>query len=335
MQATINDIAREAGVSTATVSRVMNNSPKVSEATKERVRHVMEKYDYSPSFIARGLKSKSMKTIAVVVKKMTMLHHMRIATEINARFTELGFDVVIYETGSTSEGIQAFLTRMANRSIDGIIFIGSAFQALENVSDFNNILGKTPVVIANGWISGTYGIMVDEAAGCEMLVDQIASAGRTHMLFIHSNETNSTMNKMKGFLKKSEELKAEHNFHHVHVEQNEECKENLLSLIKNLAIDGIICEDDQLALGVEKLLLESGYHIPEDISLGSFNNSIYSSLGSPSITSVDNKPIEQGQLCAEVLEKLLEDKVPEDLKEKKVVTTLIPELVIRKSTLVH
>ena len=122
MSATIRDIAKEAGVSTATVSRVLNSSTHVNEDTKEKIMSVVKKYNYSPSTIARGLKTKSIKTIAIVVKSFTMFHHMRIADQINNHFSKKGYDIMMFETGTDEEGIQLFIRRMLDKSIDGIIF---------------------------------------------------------------------------------------------------------------------------------------------------------------------------------------------------------------------
>lgn len=334
MQITINDIANEAGVSTATVSRVMNNNPKVTEETRKRVLAVMKKYNYSPSFIARGLKNKSMKTIAVVVKGMTTLHHMRIATEINSHFTELGYDVVIFETGTTAEGIAQFLKRMADRSIDGIIFVGSAFQTLEDIPDFQEILKNIPVVISNGWIEGTYGVLVDEAVGARKLMEHIFEIGRKHPVFLSYSSTLSSQNKIQGY----KEVMAAHGLEGevITIEDGPSVDPDAPSFKALVAegsdIDTIICEDDEFAAKVQKALLKLGVRIPEDIAMGSFNNSIYAELTPSSLTTVDNKAAEQGQLCADILKHLLQDQT-EGLEEKKIIDILQPTLVIRESTI--
>ena len=113
MSATIRDIAKEAGVYTATVSRVLNSSTHVNEDTKEKIMSVVKKYNYSPSTIARGLKTKSIKTIAIVVKSFTMFHHMRIADQINNHFSQGSVSV---EAGGTMMGDVKIKTNNENQN---------------------------------------------------------------------------------------------------------------------------------------------------------------------------------------------------------------------------
>lgn len=328
MQATISDIAKEAGVCIATVSRVLNSSATVSKATREKVEKAMKKFDYVPSEIARGLKSKSLKTIAIVVKKLTENHHMRIAEEINRRFAELGYDVVIFETVYEKEdNIASFLKRMLNKNIDGIIFIGSTFQVLTRFPELPELFKNTPVVIANGWIEGTYGLLVDEEKGTRELVEYIQKRGKHNIVFFKGNDTVSTQNKIKGFRSVVGEDGVV-----VDVLNTMDGIQYALEVLKplNKGIDAIVCEDDSIAIKVVSTLMRSGVSIPSEIAVTGFNDSGYSALAFPAITSVDNKAIEQGQFCASLLERILSGK--EEIPEKKVLEVLETDLVIRQST---
>lgn len=325
MSATIRDIAREAGVSTATVSRVLNSSVHVNDDTKEKVMNVVKKYNYSPSTIARGLKTKSIKTIAIVVKSFTMLHHMRIADQINNHFSKKGYDIMMFETGTDEEGIQLFIRRMLDKSIDGIIFIGSTFQLLSSLLETEILLESIPVVIANGWLKDSYGILVDEKKGAEMLTDHFYSTGKRSCIFLHSSNTESCKNKICGFNSYVEE-KEGFKGRVVSLKEDESDIEEALS---SLGYDAIIAEDDMLAIKAMKWLIKNGKKIPQDVSLGGFNNSPISQLVSPSLTTVDNKAIEQGIECAVALESILLGNTP---KEKTILKILSPNLIVRESS---
>ena len=323
MSATIRDIAREAGVSTATVSRVLNSSIHVNEETKEKVLNVVKKHNYSPSTIARGLKTKSIKTIAIVVKSFTMLHHMRIADQINNHFSKQGYDIMMFETGVDEEGMSLFLRRMLDKSIDGIIFIGSTFQLLSSLPETEILLESIPVVIANGWLENSYGILVDEKKGAEMLAEHFYSRGKRNFVFLHTSSTESCKNKISGFKKYIAENK--------NVKGCVLCVPNDLSAIEDalssVEYDAVMAEEDVLALIAMKCLTNRGLRIPKDVAVGGFNNSALSHLSIPSLTSVDNKAIEQGKECAIALENILSEP-----KEKKILKIIPPELIIREST---
>ncbi len=327
MQATISDIAREAGVCIATVSRVLNSSATVSKETREKVEMAMRKFNYTPSEIARGLKNKSLKTIAIVVKKLTMNHHMRIAEEINRRFSELGYDVVMFETGyERDENISSFLKRMFNKNIDGIVFIGSSFQVLTNFHELTELFEKIPVVIANGWIEGTYGLLVDEENGTKSMVEYLKKKGRKRMVFFKCNDTESTQKKIKGFKESLDDSLV------MDIVNTMDGVKYALEVLKPLenGIDAIMCEEDNLAIKVISTLQKSGIAVPGDIAVTGFNDSEYASLSYPAITSVDNKAIEQGQFCASLLERILSGKEVDI--EKKVLKIIETDLVIRQST---
>jgi len=327
MQATISDIAREAGVCIATVSRVLNSSATVSKETREKVELAMKKFNYTPSEIARGLKNKSLKTIAIVVKKLTMNHHMRIAEEINRRFSELGYDVVMFETGyERDENISSFLKRMFNKNIDGIVFIGSSFQVLTNFEELTELFNKIPVVIANGWIEGTYGLLVDEENGTKSMVEYLKKRGRKKIVFFKCNDTESTQKKIKGF---KESIENSEVMEIVNTMDGVKYALEVLKPVEN-GFDAIMCEEDNLAIKVISTLQRSGIAVPGDIAVTGFNDSEYASLSYPAITSVDNKAIEQGQFCASLLERILSGKEVDI--EKKVLKIIETDLVIRQST---
>ena len=327
MQATISDIAREAGVCIATVSRVLNSSATVSKETREKVELAMKKFNYTPSEIARGLKNKSLKTIAIVVKKLTMNHHMRIAEEINRRFSELGYDVVMFETGyERDENISSFLKRMFNKNIDGIVFIGSSFQVLTNFEELTELFNKIPVVIANGWIEGTYGLLVDEENGTKSMVEYLKKRGRKKIVFFKCNDTESTQKKIKGF---KESIVNSEVMEIVNTMDGVKYALEILKPVEN-GFDAIMCEEDNLAIKVISTLQRSGIAVPGDIAVTGFNDSEYASLSYPAITSVDNKAIEQGQFCASLLERILSGKEVDI--EKKVLKIIETDLVIRQST---
>lgn len=329
MPATINDIAKYAGVSAATVSRVLNGTKKVNEETRSRVEEAIRKYSYKPSAIARGLKTKSMKNIAIVVARFTQLHHMKIASEINRYFMNLNYDVVMYEAESSEESVLRFLSRMVDKAIDGIIFIGSAFQVLIKPSEeVSSLLASIPVIIANGYIEGAHGITIDEGYGMKLIVDHLYSTGRRNFIYLKDSNTLSAQNKLSGFIKEAEKQKVD-SYKILDTDCTVEALRKTFEENKEIikAADAIVSDEDIMAIGVVKVLSELGYKIPEEKAVTGFNNSEYSTLSYPEITTIDNKASEQGRICAEILESILQNNEIEAEKE------IIPEIIIRESSI--
>ncbi|MGN1163901.1 MAG: LacI family DNA-binding transcriptional regulator, partial [Candidatus Ornithospirochaeta sp.] len=269
----------------------------------------------------------SIKTIAIVVKSFMMQHHMVIADKINEHFSRKGYDIMMCESGSDEETVSRFLQRMIDKSVDGIIFIGSTFQLLSILPVTDALLKSIPVVIANGWLENSYGIVVDEEEGAEMLARHIHSTGKKKAIFLHSSNTESCRNKISGFKKYA----AEHPDFSAKVVNYSPDLETLEQVLHSVEYDVVVAEDDILAAKVLRIFLSKGMRIPEDVAVAGFNNSNLSSLTYPTITSVDNRAGDQGMECAVLLEKILSGSTDAP-KEKKVHKVIPCTLVVREST---
>ena len=126
----IYDIAREAGVSITTVSRVINKKGYVSEKTRKKIQDVLDRNEYHPSDIARGLVSGSMKTVAIVVVDVRVPHYALTSYIMEQRLSDEGYMVLVCNTGEKEEDCRKYLCMLANRHVDGIILVGSIFNRL-------------------------------------------------------------------------------------------------------------------------------------------------------------------------------------------------------------
>ncbi len=207
----IYDIAKLAGVSTATVSRVLSGNTNVRPSTREKVEKVIRENDYAPSLIARGMNFKSMKTIALVVMSFSNIHHMVITHEIARVFNAMDYNTIIYEAGTSEEDVMRFLLRTREMSVDGLVLVGSAFGFLkeENLDEALRAIGDKPVIIANGWVRGMYGVVVDEDEGCYDAVDYLAGRGIRKVYYFRSLYTSSADNKHQGYIRAVKDFSLE------------------------------------------------------------------------------------------------------------------------------
>jgi len=124
----IYDIAKEAGVSIATVSRVLNNKGTVSAATRARVEAILKQNNYTPSAIARGMVSKSMRTVAVLTVDIRVPHYARTAYTIEREFSRRGYEVILCNTGGDRAETLRYLQAVNQKQADGIVLAASVFD---------------------------------------------------------------------------------------------------------------------------------------------------------------------------------------------------------------
>lgn len=328
---TIYDIAEEAGVSITTVSRVINNKSYISKKTKDKVNAVLEKYNYTPNGIARGLVSRSMKSIGVITVDITDLHHANAACIIEREFQELGYIVILCNTGGKTTESTNYIKMLAERNVDGIILMGSVFNDEDVKASILSYANNIPLVLANCFLDlkNAYSVMVDDAYGITLCVDHLFEKGHSDIVYVKDSNTSSAENKKEGFI-------IGMNKHGLTIDDNSivtvekgikggyEAVEKFISLKKKFS--AIVFGEDITAVGGIKKLRELGKHIPDDVAVTGFNNSSFAECCYPELTSIDNKVETTSSLVVKLLS---------DLIEKRNVTSNIlirPDLVIRKST---
>ena len=136
---TIYDISEKAGVSIATVSRVLNGSNKVSEKTRQRVLSIMEEYDYTPNAFAKGLGSNSTNTIGILCTVSSVAYTAKFIYSIEQKLHDSGYDTLIYFTDSDLESREKYLNLLLSKKVNAVILAGSDFVS-ENAEENNYII---------------------------------------------------------------------------------------------------------------------------------------------------------------------------------------------------
>ena len=179
----IYDIAREAGVSIATVSRVLNHKDTVRADTRAKVEKVLKRCNYAPSAIAQGMVSKSLHTVAVLTVDIRDSHYARTAYTIEREFGRRGYEVILCNTGGDRAETLRTLQAVAQKQVDGLILVGSIFNTICQGAEMENLLRRMPVVLANGTLAlpDAYSVMVDDCRGVEMAVEHLVKLSLIHI----------------------------------------------------------------------------------------------------------------------------------------------------------
>ena len=290
----IYDIARKAGVSTATVSRVINGSKSVSDKTRQRVSTIMTEDGYTPNVFARGLMVNSMKTIGVMTIDVRDLYYARSIYTIEKEARKLGYNVILCNTGEDISEKKKYLKLLLQKRVDGIILIGSVFKENSDNRHITEAAAEVPVVLINGYLEGKniYSIACDDRGAVKTAVKHLADLGHKAISYIYDVETFSGMEKLEGFRSAIQEyglslgcdviLRTSRGI--------EGGYEAVRRLMKNgIKFTALLAAEDILAAGALKALAEAGIEVPGMVSAIGYNNSVIAQCTTPELTSIDNK----------------------------------------------
>jgi LacI family transcriptional regulator len=288
----IKDIARLSGVSVATVSRVINNQPSVSQKSRERVLAVMAENNFTPNIFARGLNSKSTKTIGILCPEMNDINHAKIVSILEHLLRSNGFDSLLCCTGGYRPYNRKIFDLLAAKQVDAILTIGSSYENESDLETYTFIAKHIPIIVINGYVNapGVYNISCDEKNAIYNLVLDLYKTGCRSIYFLEDNITYSACQKREGFLKGIREcgLSEESSCIQVPLDTHElmSAKHQIEHLLeKRYPIDAILSADDILAVGALQALNAVGLSIP----VIGFNNSDYAICCTPYLTSIDNR----------------------------------------------
>jgi LacI family transcriptional regulator len=299
---TIYDIAKEAGVSASTVSRVINNKPGIHPETKKKVQRLLAKYNYSPSETARGLVNQASKIIGILVADIRTIHHTDGAYIIERELAKLGYCSIIFNTGTDDAAKAEYIKILSRRRVEGAVLIGSSFQTEAVRHAIQQYLSAPPIVIANGYIDlpNVHGVLADEQNGVINCVKLLFEKGHRHPAFVIDVHTPSNDLKQLGFVQavRSQGFSGE-----PWVYGTESTLQGAYEVTKRIItehpeVDGIIYSVDFLAAGGVRALTDMAIRIPEQISVIGIDNSIYAEICNPKLTSLDNKLLELSTAAA-------------------------------------
>lgn len=335
----IYDIAAEAGTSISTVSRVLNNKGNVNPEMRSRVEEVLKKYDYKPSAIARGMVSKTMKSIAILTVDVRVTHYARQIYAIEQEFSKHSYNVTVCNTGGSITECEKYMEILSEKQLDGLVLIGSVFNELIHYPEITARMRDIPVVVANGHVDlpNFYSVLVDDTKGIRMAVDYLYEKGHRDILYAYDMETDSAKAKRRGFLEamKLHDIANAERFVITCEYGLEEGKEAAKQIVKTFGMpgddkkpgfSGIVCGEDITAIGIMKGLRSYGIRVPEDVAITGCNNSPDSLICEPEMTTLDSKPELLGFLCAQLLEQLIEG------KGSVADVAIQPDLIVRGTT---
>jgi LacI family transcriptional regulator len=314
LKATLKQIAKELGVSVSTVSKALNDSPEISEPTKNRVKEYAKLKNYKPNVIGLNLKNRSTRTIGVIIPNILNSFFAKVFTGIEKVADEKGYKVITCISNESLEKEISALEMLSNGTIDGFILsISKEAQKLQQFDHFTSIVNEgTPMVM--------FDRIADEVNCDKVIVDDFDSAinATNHLIdtgckniamFSTINQLSVSNLRSQGFYKAFEQKGLKVNENLIILTDNvEEFDEKINDFFDKNVIDGVFALDEHTATGTIKIGLRKGLKIPEDLSVIGFADGVWSRRMTPSLSTVSQHGPEIGEVATKLLIEKLESK---------------------------
>lgn len=327
---TIEDVAKLAGLSRTTVSRVINNHPYVSDEKKKRVQLAMKHLGFVPNSAARRLRKQKAETIAVLVPRVTNPFFSKFIEAIEMVASDHKYKLIICQTRYLPEKEMEYLQLLSTKQVDGIILC-----SLENAwEDVEPYLQHGPIVLCNEYIeeANIPTVNFDHAQGAYIAAKHVLDQGYRHLVFCRGRESKVINQQRKmGFLRAvTEASKQVESIDFVESAYSIEDGKNIfyefLQDKKNPT--AILAGGDEVAAGIIAEASKQGWSIPDDLAVVGFNNQFLSQITDSGITTID-QPIDD--MARKVVE-LMMDKIHTKNYRNKEVYEFELELLVKGST---
>lgn len=310
---TIEDVAGYAGVSVATVSRVLNNSSMVKPATIQRVQEAIQKLNYIPNQSARNLRRQESCVILALAPNFSNPYYSRILTGIGDRSHDRGYSLLICNTAGKEENEKHFLEMLKNHRADGAIMLGCQKDAgwLEEYA------GLFPIVQCCEYVPHLHcpSVSIDNYAASLEMVRYLRGLGHKYIAMLGAhNRFISTQLRREGYLAVMGERKLgfpQKYYEDYYVEADAEYTftSGQLAARKLLALTprptAVFCVSDILALSVISVAKEQGLSVPDDLTVTGFDDVDYTTMFHPYLTTIAQPCYEMGQQSMDLLLRLM------------------------------
>lgn len=332
--ASLKVLAEHLGLSTATISAVINNTPKGRNfplATRERILKVAEEFDYRPNYVARSLRQRRTHTAAVIVQEISEGYAAAILSSIERRLGQEGYLYFVAAHRGDARLIEDYPRLLLQRAVEGFILINTPLR---------RELPVPVVAIASHCpIKGNTRILLDNAKGCRLALHHLVQLGHREIAFFKGHpRSGDTQPRWDGICRAAQELGVQVRpeltiqLHGIAADTEPSTPEEGYAYARQLLERGhrftaLFAFNDISAIGAVSALRDAGLRVPEDVSVVGFDDIPSAAFQNPRLTTVRQPLDRMGDLAAETL--LHRISGANDVRE---VITVEPELVAREST---
>ncbi|PWI59054.1 substrate-binding domain-containing protein [Sulfoacidibacillus thermotolerans] len=308
MSATIYDVAREAGVSMATVSRVMNDTAVVKEETKKRVLDAIAKLSYRPNAVARGLASKRTKTIGVIVPDVSAAFMAELVRGIEDIANMYHYHIILCNSDGQLDRERDLVGTMWEKQVDGLLFMSPKLRQ-EHIDTFEE--AQLPIVLCrtDDPEKRIPSVNINNKQAAIDVVDYLAAKGCKSIAFVGAKAglKSLTDERRAGFLQATERNAITSQLIDVPSETYSGALKFLKDALQTSPVRAIVAANDELAIAAEHVAQDLKLRIPEDVMIVGFDNTKLTEMSRPPLTTVAQSMYDYGAVAMRFLTKLLSD----------------------------
>lgn len=300
---TLEDVAKRARVSTATVSRVLNGGLGVRPATRSRVLRAIEELNYTPDLNARSLAGGQLRSLGVVVSNIANPFFLDIFRSIEASARQRGYDLIVANTDYEPERLASSVMTMLGRRVAGLALVVS-----ETVPPVvSRIVAELPVVLYDGGghrLKGVTNIRANYRGGMQRIVEYLCALGHRRMAFIgHHTRLGPLHERRQAFLSIAEEYAPQVKLMTVASADGMSGGQQAMGQVLDSGFrpTAVACVNDLMAVGALRELHMRGIAVPADVSVTGFDNISMAEFATPALTTADVPREMIGRLICDAL----------------------------------
>jgi len=331
---TLKDIANVLNISSAAVSKAMNDDSRISDKTKKAVKRVAEELNYQPNHLASALRKGKSNLVGVIVPKTNSNFFSSVIEHMEVVLNKAGYNIIITQSNESFEKECKNIDTLLFTQVDGII--ASMANETVDLTYYEKIKSKgIPLILfdrGENDLNVDY-IGIDDYESSHMIVEHLIAKGCKRIAHIGGfRRTRIFNNRIRGYVDAIHKHNLPHD-DHLLIESRLDLEDGRLKMQELLALDqppdAVYIASDYAALGALQILNEQHIKVPEDICLVGFGNEPFTSLVSPSISTVDQHSEQIGKIAAETFLKRIKQ---DNWKPTLTKNILKSELVVRSSS---
>lgn len=329
-QITIKEVAQAAGVSIATVSRVLNKQAVVSKELSDKVEIAVKELNYQLNGIAKALKSSQSRSIGLIIPDIENPFFPALVRGVEDAAQKEGYAVILCNTDGKPEEEDRYLKFLLSKQVDGILLVGNLkFAQYEN---YLSSLSIPLVLLDRRMEDAPYStVLVDNELGAFMAVDHLIKQGRRHIAILRGKpESPTSMERVKGAMKGLTD-------HGYSLEENliltgyftfEGGYQGIERLIDSgQSFDAVFAANDMMAIGAMECLEKHGRCVPDDVAVVGFDDIRMAAWHKPSLTTIKQPVYEMGQVAVKIIVEHITGSNTNCTDQ-----ILKPELIVRQSS---
>ena len=300
--ASIRDVARIAGVSPSTVSRVMNGTANVEEEKKQKVLAAIQETGFRPNELARALFKQSSRIIGVIVPNIENPFFNELAKAVEEEAYKNGYKILLCNSNNNTEKELMNIQMLDQMKADGIIILTYSGKTGQAIADC-----ELPVVVVDRQLTGSGESAYVESyhyQGGKMALCHLLNCGCKDIVFLRGPlEVSSGQQRYQGY----QEICGRYGIKEQYIDCQYDYEDGIRAareLVDRYPhVDGIIASNDMVAIAAYKVLTRSGYRVPEDVQMIGFDNIRFSWLVTPELTTVNQQIQKMGTLAVQIIMK--------------------------------